>query len=389
MDQDPIAPQNPQPDTNPTPLPPPPPPPAANTAPIDIGKILLPKKEVHAPENIPRVNAGALLTQEQGATMQPSAKPLPPLTPPKEDSTIAPIETYQGDIEKYVQSKNLSVVSIAAAEATRRAAQPVPETRSSISTILLNIAMVLGGICFILLAGGALYYILQPTPTVQIATVEQAPFIMVDSTKIFSIPSGPIAHLSFLNALAAERDKLKIDPGLIARFNIGVASSTTNGIAPLSTSAFLKLLSPNVPDTLLRALDQKTYLLGVHAYVENQPFIILKADSFDLAYSAMLLWENNMRQDLIPLFNKTPPVHLSAQPLATTSASSTPAIVIRSGFVDTVIDNHDARAVETTQGDILLFWSFIDRNTIVVTTTEATLHEIVKRLRTTPIVPLP
>jgi len=39
---------------------------------------------------------------------------------PKDESFVKPIETYQSDIEKLVQDKNVSVLTIAAAEAERR-----------------------------------------------------------------------------------------------------------------------------------------------------------------------------------------------------------------------------------------------------------------------------
>src|ERR1700690_3100915 len=89
---------------------------------IDLDKILLPTKEVHGPDSAQRVNAGALLEQEQNATMvptQPAAAPVAP-TPKKEESLVQPLETYKSDIEHLVQDKNVSVLSIAAAEAERR-----------------------------------------------------------------------------------------------------------------------------------------------------------------------------------------------------------------------------------------------------------------------------
>ncbi len=94
---------------------------------IDISKILLPKKEGQSPQSAQRINAGILLEQEQNATLRPAAPPASPTpavakpTPVKaEESTTPSLQTYRGDIEQVVQNKNVSVVSIAAAEAGRR-----------------------------------------------------------------------------------------------------------------------------------------------------------------------------------------------------------------------------------------------------------------------------
>jgi hypothetical protein len=37
----------------------------------------------------------------------------------------------------------------------------------------------------------------------------------------------------------------------------------------------------------------------------------------------------------------------------------------------------------------LLLWGFINRNTLVITTNEATMREVISRLKNAPIVPTP
>src|SRR3989344_4325953 len=101
---------------------------------VDLNKVLLPKKDTpgRTVDSAQRINAGALLEQEQKATLQasaPTAPAKPAAAPPPqkkpEDPMIAPLQTFKGDIESLIQNTNASTVSIAAAEAARRAQAPL------------------------------------------------------------------------------------------------------------------------------------------------------------------------------------------------------------------------------------------------------------------------
>jgi hypothetical protein len=121
-------------------------------------------------------------------------------------------------------------------------------------------------------------------------------------------------------------------------------------------------------------------------YNDNQPFLIVRVDSYEAAYAAMLAWEPTMQADLSPLFDYTPTVHIPEQGIATTT---TPTQFIQTGFVDKIVENHDARVIQNSTGDVSLLWTFIDRNTLIITTNDATLREIISRLQTAPVTPIP
>jgi hypothetical protein len=63
--------------------------------------------------------------------------------------------------------------------------------------------------------------------------------------------------------------------------------------------------------------------------------------------------------------------------------------VLNTAFVDRVVDNHDSRVIQNAAGDILLLWTFLDRNTLVITTNQYTLSEVISRLNTSSLVPQP
>jgi hypothetical protein len=102
-----------------------------------------------------------------------------------------------------------------------------------------------------------------------------------------------------------------------------------------------------------------------------------------------------MRAELSPLFDRevSPAVLIDPDlpeslPASTTAASSTPESapgIIDTAFKDRVVENRDARVIENAEGTILLLWTFLDRRTILITTNEATLREVISRMAVTPI----
>ncbi len=376
---------------------------------IDLDKILLPKKEVpgQTPLSAQRINAGALLEQEIAAgslgtdTEQArveekaaEAKSVTASTPtPTEETLVKPLETFQRDIESVVQHDNVSVLSIATAEANRRATtgeeEPAAKKERTRST-LLNIAMIAGGLIFLIGASGALAYLLVRTSPVPIATTNtgSSTFISVDAVKEITLtPDEPRQQV--MANLGAARQATSLSLGLISQLVVSESSTTPSGsvVSPLSAQDFLTLIAPNIPATLARSL-KPDYLLGVHVYNGNQAFILVNVYSYEEAYSGMLAWEPYVSQDLAPLFTYTPSPRIPEQGLATTSSNPANQF-IQTGFVDKIVENHDARVLQNQYGDIYLLWTFLDRNTLVITTNDATLREVISRLKNAPITPIP
>lgn len=376
---------------------------------IDISKILLPKKD--PPPSSIRINAGVLLEQETtvkqagfGYADLPAGKsaevassslgkpPTPAVLPsvaekPKEG--VKQLQTYRGDIEAVVKGENVSVVTIAAAEAQARSAKaagtgqanPFAAKESASGegkTIAFKIAMVVGGVMLLSIAGGVLYYIFSQPTTAPVAEQPAAPFIFVDHTTTITVPT-PLARRTLIASLQSARDGVRLSLGLIER------------LVPenLDAQTLLVTLAPQIPQDFLRIVDPKNYLLGVHSYDENQPLLILSVDSYNAGYSGMFAWEYTMQNDLAPLFTRTPAPRIPSPSInsgpSSDSATSTP----QAGFVDKIVNNRDSRVVLNQSGDILLLWTFLDRNTIVITTNEGTLREVIVRARTAPVLPQP
>ena len=375
---------------------------------IDLKKILLPKKEGVAPAPTQRINAGVLLEQEQKATLktepQPQEKSLvEPAGRPEdfskgvavEGSSVRPLETYRGDIEQIIQKKNVSVVSIAAAEAQRRAfagqaQKPEAPTQQGESHELgLRIAAVVGGVVLIAAAAGLLAFIfLQPQANAPVQNNLPAPFISVDQTQVIQIPQQEWRRESVVAATLDARGKTALSLGLIARLYLTQAT-TTEFPPSIAAQTLLATLAPEVPAELLGALSGE-HLLGVHSFDGNQAFLLLDVEHYEGAYAGILAWEWSMEADLAPLFTRTPRPRIPEEGTATTTVSTTTSPqFLQTKFIDRIVENRDTRVIQNSFGDILLLWTFLDRNTLLITTNEYTLREVVSRLNRPPVIPLP
>lgn len=385
---------------------------------LDISKILLPKKETGPNvDSAQRVNAGALLAQEEAAEL-PKTEPHTPvrLTPtppppapapapaapgapapapaipaqetpavPLEESSVRPLQTYKGDLESVVTEKGVSVVSIAAAEAARRGKEPLKtETPEEKEARQRSWAMVIGGASLLLLALGVLAVVFLRPTSVTSPQLPKSPFITTDETAKVLVPAGHGNRDEVMTNLLAARQQAKLSLGLIEWLRIVEPSSEKDGIPrTLSFQEFLGIIAPQAPAELTRTLGNG-YTLGLHSFDENQPFLLFQVDAYEPAYAGMLIWERTMRDDLSPFFSRTPSPRQNGQPLAT----STPQF-LQTGFLDKVVENRDTRAIVNDSGDILLLWTFLGRDTILITTNEYTLREVLSRMTASPVVPIP
>ncbi|HXK31456.1 MAG TPA: transmembrane domain-containing protein, partial [Candidatus Paceibacterota bacterium] len=351
--------------------------------------------------------------QSQTASQKPSPVPA---APAKEESIVKSLKTYRGAIEEAIQHKNVSVVSIAAAEAERRGAAghsaaqaSAPEGEEVSHELGLRIAAIVGGIALLVGALGLIVFVfLRPAVTSPVQNNFPSPFISVDATQIVAIPVLQWKRGTLMTELEKARESTSLSLGLMSRLYVVEASSTEQYSVDAPT--FLGTLAPDTPPELLRSLGGE-YLLGIHVFDANQTFLILDIENYTTAYSAMLGWEWTMQADLEPLFTRKPRPRIPEEGfvpppapaiVATSSATSTagsatssttvnqpPPQFIQPRFIDRVVENRDTRVIQNQAGDILLLWTFLDRSTLLITTNEYTLREVVSRLNRPPVIPLP
>jgi hypothetical protein len=353
---------------------------------FNLENILLPKKEVRTPASAERVNAGVLLEGEAAAELpKAEAAPIVPAAQKEgpADTPIAPLQTYQTDVESVITQKNISGVDIVTAESERAGKRgglfTFPEKGidmgklKKVSTLLCSLALVIG-------AAALLYFVfLRPAPTSPGQVTAVAPFIGVDETQVLVLTPEQVKRSVMMGNLVSLKNKTGVSLGLISRIYVTSSSSTVKDVLPpqLDVQSLLSTLGPNTSSDFLPTLDPTYYILGVHVYDGNQPFLILRVDSYEQAFSGMLAWERTMPQELAPLFTRTPRPKLPGEVVP--EATSTVPSITSTQFQDKIVENHDARVITNAQGDILLLWTFLDRNTLVIATNDATLRELISR----------
>ncbi len=363
---------------------------------VNLNDILLPKKEGRTPASASRANAGVLLEQEQGAQLPKPAPVAPPPAPPKpegpkDETSVQPLETYQRDMETVISQKNISTVSIAAAEAERASrsvggitATPINPRRAMDWKWVLSLVAVVLGVALVLVATGLLAYVLlRPTPSVVVGKGGSAPFMAIDNTQILVVKPEQFNHATLMQNFESLKEKTSLSLGLVSRLYVVLSSTTIekNSVPPpVSIQELITALAPNIPDSLARTFDPNYYLLGIHVFDGNEPFLILKVDSYEQAFSGMLEWERTMPQELSPVFIGMPRPRTQTELAGVSTTTAT--TVLPTQFKDKIIANHDARALINDQGDTLLLWAFIDRTTLVITTNENTLAELISRRST-------
>ncbi len=295
-----------------------------------------------------------------------------------ESPVIKKLRTLQGDIQEAMLAGKTTLTSIVAAESNRKAAttpppqvgisqEKIPGTGSS--KTLKIIASFLG---IILLAGGGfvIWYtqFKQKEPITIIETPGKNSLIIPAQ---FEIPINiDKRNASYIKAaVAAERKR-----GLGNLNEIGIIylmETVGEEVKALNTEEFTRALEMRMPAEILRTLSAN-FMLGIHRFPENQTFLILETDSYDRARASMLEWESNLEEDVGKLLRSSTDFAYKNSSEATTN---------RRVFKDETIKNQDARVLYNDNGKILFFYTFLkDRRTIVFTTSEETLGEIISGL---------
>jgi len=235
--------------------------------------------------------------------------------------------------------------------------RPVSKYLAIIGTIILLVG---GGIGF-----GAVAYttftnrgVVEPETTIPT-------FFPVNTQH--EVRAGGLSQQGLMQALVSAHNEAELATGDIA--HIYLTRDLLGKATLFSTFDLFDVLHLQTPDPLIRTLNEQ-FMLGVYRTETREPFLVLETSFFENAFPGMIAWEPFMNADLAPLFGQK----LEEEPLAIVSPT------MPSPFVDLVINNKDARVLYDEFGNIVLLYAFVDRNTIIITTTEEAFLEIFKRM---------
>ncbi len=302
----------------------------------------------------------------------PGQKPVEapaPVVPqkPEEKVPIKSLRTYAGDVEEAMIRNKTSAAHILVAEQGKRDKTLIDTAPPRNSGIRNKFFLILGSLLLVLggLTVGAVYY-LKATEEV---IIEQKTKALIAYSQEKPISIGSATRESFVSALVSDKESFSMPVNSVLYINPVNPDGT-----PAKAEAVLSLLAPKMPSSLSRAFSN-TYMLGIYSFDTNEPFIILTTEEFSQSFAGMLRWEKDMVSDLGKLFGIT---LTTPTPVATTTATTTPIASTTvplipetpNAFVDVELRNKDLRVLKNAAGQAVLIYSFIDKNTLLITTNE-------------------
>jgi hypothetical protein len=268
---------------------------------------------------------------------------------------VKALRTYEDDIQTEIKRGQVSMSKIAISERMRSGkgasigtTEPAPTNKKRLVVI---------GIVILLLGAGT-YIFLSLNKTQEIVENTQqsskpAPVIAIDSEKEIVMPI--VKRSSIVDAIQKE---------VSAALPISTVEAIhlKDGLIYIGAKKFLRTLEVDQPVKLSQSILNE-YTVGIHTFDGNHPFIVFKTNSYENAFTGMLAWEDNLVATFVPL--------VSGRSLLPTEKKT---------FEDGLVRNKDVRALKGEDGKLLLVYTFLDRETILITNSEYTVEEIGKRL---------
>jgi hypothetical protein len=193
-------------------------------------------------------------------------------------------------------------------------------------------------------------------PIVQPSLIYSENHVRVDTTNVQSITlTGRIG------------DRVTVGDASIGEVtNIYFTKSLATGSQQrLAARDFLSAIQSSTPAALLPFLE-KEFMLGVYSGNTRKPFLVFKTNSRNtLTY--MKEWESTLLQDVDGIFDLE---------------INNPGLYSKN-FVDQEFQNKRLRSLLNEEGEIVISYSYLDEDLLVIFTEPITLQEILQRLATT------
>lgn len=315
-----------------------------------------------------------VLNNQKYVPSQPTTPTPPRQTISETTNAKSIIRTYKGDLESAIQANHLSSINIAIAENEKMHNQIKPGSVAennggeySKSKILIFISLV-----FIFAGGvglGITFFLKNPVANIVnvIQTPELPALITAELKEEVNVNS--IIKDKFIITLSDKLSNTVIPANNFLNAYVTVGTSTKR---LAQTAEFIKLLNFKIPDLMRRTL-LVDFMVGSYSVTGNIPFLILKTSSSENTYAGMLTWEKDMEEDFKILF-KLP----GYEKIASVKELVTPGVVRK--FEDAVIVNKDVRLLRGENKQIILLYSLIDKESVVITTDTQALKDIIVRL---------
>ena len=271
------------------------------------------------------------------------------------------IRTFKSDMAESVQQKKTTVSQIVAAEEMKKRQEEsiVAIRKESSSKAIRNIFLII--LSLVILAAGASggYYFYLQSPL----AITTNPSHVENSTTFPSLIDDIPQKVVTFSKISGLGSELASELGVAGRSLeelipiIGTSSVKTKA----SIQTILTYIAPHAPQTFSRSITGN-YMIGVYRGESNAVFVILKNNYFQNALSGMFVWEKSMPEDIENF-------------LSGSTNIDTSLFKKDERFVDGLVNNHDVRILNDTDGNPRIVYAFADNETLIITTkTEALGH---------------
>lgn len=229
----------------------------------------------------------------------------------------------------------------------------------SLSYSVNQLYMIFGFLALLLSAFLVYYFVFFMTKdNIQNSSVSQSfkNIFLVDKTVNLEI--GNLTKTKILKNLYDEIEKTLLKENQIQSFYLA------GNDQKLSLSSFLEKIEANISLPEGDIFNQE-FMYGVFVGEGNHPFLLFKIKSMNEAFTTMRNWENKMLYDLGQIFGY--------------EISSSTQYLLTKDFIDEIIQNKNARVLRDEFGSMVLFYVYLDDNTILITDDDTVVGEIIKR----------
>jgi hypothetical protein len=270
------------------------------------------------------------------------------------------VRTFATDIAGEVRDKNMSVIKIALAEQRRQEEYATIVKKSKKQKLLylvLTAVFIIGGV-----------WLVAESINQRDASVSTQPINQPQANSlIFSDDQTTLDVTNFSRTEFIQGFKQKTDfTSVKGVTNIIAITESGNTFRALSGAEFVDRIGVNHPESILDLL-QYDYMMGVYneEAQEQEVFAILRFDTFDTFVLRMREWESFLLEDLLSFFS--------------ISLSGEGSSIFSKEFSSEIILNKESRILRDANQGFVLGYTFLDRETVVITTSRETLNEIIDR----------
>ncbi|MBP6884969.1 MAG: hypothetical protein KBC17_04100 [Candidatus Pacebacteria bacterium] len=299
----------------------------------------------------------------EGVAMNPMPPKAMENKDPEHEQHIRGLRTFSSDMATAMKDTKGSIIKIAIAEDERRREDQKEIERAPRK----NLIFFLSGLLLFILAIAGIYGVFwykEKTSVVPAVTETVIPKSIIRSEDAQTLDITSKLNEDVIPSFREIVADPKMRAGTVKNIILAKKSGADGAVSRITSNDFLKIARAHAPADFLRSLS-KEFMLGIYLYNTSNPFLVIKGTAHDYLLSGMIKWEPFLVEDMAKLFN----IDIAGERKIYTD---TP-------FKDALVQNRDARVVEDANGVPVLFYSFLDPNTILIATDPKTLIEGVRR----------